>query len=125
VPRNIRTSMICAMAGAALGLVLAAPKAYAIAESTGTDGSNARAVHALGRTGEGVNVGLISARNVRTTHEAFEDPCGVSHAFNYDFSEDGIEFSGHDTRMKAIRTISVWRRGPISTARESPTITTP
>ncbi len=87
------------MAGGALGLGLALPKAYGLAESTGPDGSNARAVHALGQTGEGVNVGLISARNVRTTHEAFEDPCGVSHAFNYDFTGDGIEFSGHDTRM--------------------------
>lgn len=91
--------MICAIAGAVLWLVLAAPKAYGLAESTGPDGSNARAVHALGQTGEGVNVGLISARNTRTTHEAFEDPCGVSHAFNYDFTGDGIEISGHDTRM--------------------------
>jgi len=40
VPRNIRTSMICAIAGAALWLVLAAPKAYGLAESTGPDGSN-------------------------------------------------------------------------------------
>jgi hypothetical protein len=78
------------------------PKAYGLAESTGPDGSNALAVHALGQTGEGVNVGLISARNARITHEAFEDPCGVSHAFNYDFSGDGIEFSWHDTQMAGI-----------------------
>jgi len=102
VPRSIRTSMICAMAGAALWLVLAAPKAYGLAESTGPDGSNARAVHALGQTGEGVNVGLFSARNTRTTHEAFKDPNGVSHAFSYDFTGDGIEFSWHDTRMAGI-----------------------
>lgn len=94
--------MICAMAGAALWLVLAAPKAYGLAESTGPDGSNARAVHALGQTGEGVNVGVISARNTRTTHEAFKDPNGVSHAFSYDFTGDGIEISGHDTQMAGI-----------------------
>jgi len=99
VPANIRISMICAMACAALGQALVAPKAYGIAESTGPDGSNARAVHALGQTGVGVNVGLMSAGNTRTTHEAFEDPCGVSHAFSYDFTGDGIEISGHDTRM--------------------------
>jgi hypothetical protein len=91
--------MICAMAGAALWVDLAVPKAYGIAESTGPDGSNAQAVHALGWVGEGVNVGLMSAGNVRTTHGAFEDPCGVSGAFNYDFTGDGIEISGHDTRM--------------------------
>ena len=91
--------MICAMAGAALWLVLPVPRAYGIAESTGPDGSNVQAVHALGQTGEGVNVGLMSARNTRTTHEAFKDPCGVSHAFSYDFTGDGIEISGHDTRM--------------------------
>ena len=78
------------------------PKAYGLAESTGPDGSNALAVHALGQTGEGVNVGLISARNTRITHEAFEDPCGVSHAFSYDFTEDGIEISWHDTEMAGI-----------------------
>ncbi|HIJ67714.1 MAG TPA: S8 family serine peptidase [Planctomycetes bacterium] len=99
MPANIRNSMICAIAGAALWAALAAPKAYAIAESTGPDGSNVRAVQALGQTGEGVNVGLVSARNTRTTHEAFKDPNGVSHAFSYDFTGDGIEFSGHDTRM--------------------------
>jgi hypothetical protein len=78
------------------------PKAHGLAESTGPDGSNAQAVHALGETGEGVNVGLISARNARITHEAFNDPNGVSHAFNYDFTGDGIEIHWHDTRMAGI-----------------------
>ncbi len=61
-------------------------KAYGLDESTGPGGSNSIAVHQLGDTGEGVNVGLISAGNVRTTHEAFKDANGISHAFNYDFS---------------------------------------
>jgi len=89
------------MACAALGLLLA-PKAYGLAGSTGPDGSNAQAVHALGRVGKGVNVGVVSLRNTRTTHEAFKDPNGVSHAFSYDFSGDGIEFSWHDTQMAGI-----------------------
>ena len=50
---------------------LAIQKVYALAESTAQGGSNAQAVHQLGETGEGVNVGLITARNVLTTHEAF------------------------------------------------------
>jgi hypothetical protein len=78
------------------------PKAYGLAESTGPDGSNAQGVHALGETGEGVNVGVVSLRNTRITHEAFEDPCGVSHAFSYDFTGDGIEISSHDTHMAGI-----------------------
>jgi hypothetical protein len=76
----------------------------------GSDGSNALAVHALGHTGEGVNIGVVSLRNTRTTHEAFGDPCGVSHAFAYDFSGDGVEFSWHDTQMAGI----VASRGGIS-----------
>ena len=110
MPRNVRTSMICAVGCAVLWLGLAAPLAYGLAESMGPDGSNVLAVHALGQTGEGVNVGVVSLRNTRTTHEAFEDPCGVSHAFAYDFSGDGIGISSHDTQMAGI----VASRGGIS-----------
>ena len=78
------------------------PKAYGLAESTGPDGSNARAVHELGESGEDVNVGLISARNIRTTHEAFEDANGQSRAFNHDFTGDGIFIYSHDTWMAGI-----------------------
>ncbi len=102
--------MICAIGCAVLWLGLAAPRAWGLAESMGPDGSNVLAVHALGQTGEGVNVGIISARNTRTTHEAFEDPCGVSHAFAYDFSGDGTGISSHDTQMAGI----VASRGGIS-----------
>jgi hypothetical protein len=95
---------------AVLWLALAAPRAYGLAESMGPDGSNVLAVHALGQTGEGVNVGVVSMRNTRTTHEAFKDPCGVSHAFAYDFSGDGTGISNHDTQMAGI----VASRGGVS-----------
>ena len=75
---------------------------YALEESTQQEGSNAVAVHNLGETGQGVNVGVILARNVRTTHVAFLDDSNVSHAFNYDFSGDGISISSHDTQLAGI-----------------------
>jgi hypothetical protein len=81
---------------------IAAQKAYALEESTGPGGSNAKAVHQLGQTGEGVNVGLILARNVRTTHEAFKDANGIQHAFNFDFTGDGNSISSHDTQLAGI-----------------------
>ncbi len=77
-------------------------RAYGLAESTGPDGSNAKAVHALGESGTGIDVGFISAGNTRITHEAFADPCGISHAFNYDFGGDGIDIINHDTWMGGV-----------------------
>lgn len=83
-------------------------KACALAESTAQGGSNAQAVHALGQTGENINIGLIAGRNVLTTHEAFYDkdvngnPTGSTHVFNYDFSGDGIAPVNHDTWMAGI-----------------------
>ena len=78
-------------------------KVYGLEESTGPGGSNSAAVHQLGITGEGVNVGLILSRNVRTTHEAFKDGNGVSHAFNYDFTDScGISIIAHDTQLAGI-----------------------
>jgi hypothetical protein len=87
---------------------LAIQKVYALAESTAQSGSNAQAVHQLGETGENVNVGLITGRNILTTHEAFYDkdangnPIGSTHAFNYDFSGSGIAPANHDTWMAGI-----------------------
>lgn len=75
---------------------------YALEESTQQGGSNAVAVHNLGETGEGVNVGLMLIGNVRTTHEAFTDDNGVSHAFNRDFTGGGISISSHDTQLAGI-----------------------
>ena len=75
-------------------------RAYGLAGSTGLDGSNAQAVHALGETGEGINVGFISQDNTRISHEAFKDPNGISHAFSYDFrssyTRDDATVSDHD-----------------------------
>jgi hypothetical protein len=91
-----------------LCLDLASQRAYALVGSTAQGGSNAQAVHALGETGENVNVGLIAARNVLATHEAFYDkdangnPIGSTHAFNYDFSGSGIAPVNHDTWMAGI-----------------------
>ncbi len=82
---------------------LAIQKAYALAESTAQYGSNAQAVHALGEIGEDVNVGLISAKNTRTTHEAFKDDSDVSHAFHYDSTdEDLYEPDSHDTWVAGV-----------------------
>jgi hypothetical protein len=78
-------------------------RAYGLAESTGPGGSNSIAVHELGETGAGVNVGLILSRNVLITHEAFKDGSGVSHAFNYDFTDScGISIIAHDTQLAGI-----------------------
>ncbi|MBN1765524.1 MAG: S8 family serine peptidase [Sedimentisphaerales bacterium] len=77
-------------------------KVYALAESITTEGSNARALHDLGETGAGVNVGLISRANTRVTHEAFKDANEVTHAFAYDFTGDGTTNDSHDTGMAGI-----------------------
>jgi hypothetical protein len=77
-------------------------KVYGLEESTGPGGSNSIAVHQLGDTGQGVNVGLILGGNVRTTHEAFKDDNNNTRAFNYDFSGSGIGIIAHDTQLAGI-----------------------
>lgn len=89
---------------AALYCGVSAQQVYGLEESTGSGGANAIAVHQLGETGEGVNVGLILYRNVRTTHEAFKDSNGTPHAFNYDFTGDGNSILDHDTQLAGIIT---------------------
>lgn len=89
---------------------------YALQGSTGIDGSNAQAVHELGYTGQGINVGLISARNVRDTHEAFNDSNGV-HVFNFDYSQSDVNymggsFPGHDTWVAGIIASRGWTGRP-------------
>ena len=78
------------------------PRAIGLDESAGPIGSNALAVHALGQTGQNINVGLISQDNALATHEAFEDANGVLHLFNYDFTDEGINPTDHDTSIAAI-----------------------
>jgi len=73
-------------------------KAYGLEESTGPGGSNSTAVHQLGETGAGVNVGFLSLGNVLTTHEAF-----LSHAFNItDYNGPAISVIAHDTQLAGI-----------------------
>jgi hypothetical protein len=98
---------------------------YALQGSTAENGSNAIAVHQLGITGRGVNVGLISARNVRNTHEAFNDSNGV-HVFNSDYSQSGVDYMGgsvpgHDTWVAGIIASRGWTGHPndIGTAPDS------
>ena len=105
---------ICIIAGMALCPHTLMPKAHGLAESTGPDGSNAKAVHELGETGEGINVGIISADNVLKSHQAFYDkdsngdPIGESHVDNNDFSGYGIHEYSHDTWMAGIVASRGW-----------------
>jgi hypothetical protein len=112
VQKYIFRAVFFIIAGAILCPHALTTKAHGLAESTGPNGSNAQAVHALGEISEGINVGLISAENTRTTHEAFEDSNGVVHAFHYDFTDDGnlYEPSSHDTWVAGI----VASRGGVS-----------
>jgi len=89
---------------------------YGLQGSTAANGSNARAVHELGYTGQGINVGLISARNVRDTHDAFNDSNGV-HVFNFDYSETDVNYMGggvpgHDTWVAGIIASRGWTGYP-------------
>ncbi|HAL44878.1 MAG TPA: hypothetical protein DCP47_03025 [Phycisphaerales bacterium] len=70
------------------------------------NGSNVAALHFMGLTGAGVNVGLISGRNVYSSHLAFNDSSGV-HVINSDYSGSGINYDGgsvpgHDTWVAGI-----------------------
>jgi len=81
-------------------------------KSVEQNGSNAHMLHLLGYTGLGVNVGLISARNVRSTHLAFNDVNGC-HIFNLDYSGDGVNYTGgavpgHDTWVAGIIASRGW-----------------
>jgi len=102
VSKYVRTVGVVCILSAAFCCDALVPRAFGLAESTQSGGSNTVAVHQLGETGEGVNIGLILARNVRATHEAFTDSNGLPHAFNYDFSGDGNAISSHDTQLAGI-----------------------
>jgi hypothetical protein len=101
VSRYARIAAMWGIIVSALCFVLT-QKAYGLEESTGPGGSNSAAVHQLGETGAGVNIGFISVGNVRTTHEAFKDANGFTHVFNYDFAGDGNSIIAHDTQLAGI-----------------------
>jgi len=73
---------------------------FGLKEAVGEYGVNAYAVHQKGVTGAGINIGLLSAGNVRKSHIAFERKSGS--AANYDFTESGLSRSSHDTHMAGI-----------------------
>ncbi|MBW8001208.1 MAG: S8 family serine peptidase [Planctomycetes bacterium] len=101
--KGLRASIIAIAALAFIQSDCMLTKLYALAESTTTNGSNAKALHDIGITGQGVNIALIASDNARTTHEAF-DVSGTPHAFAYDFTGDGINITSHDTWMAGIAT---------------------
>jgi subtilisin family serine protease len=74
---------------------------FGLKEALGKHGINAYAVHQKGITGTGVNIGLLSAGNVRKGHIAFERKSG-SAVTNYDFTESGLSRASHDTHMAGI-----------------------
>ncbi|MDD5135663.1 MAG: S8 family serine peptidase [Phycisphaerae bacterium] len=93
-------------------LLLICSSCYALQGSTAEGGSNAAGLHQLGLTGKGINIGLLGARNVRNTHEAFNDSNSV-HIFNFDFSGSGIDYMGgsapgHDTWVAGIIASRGW-----------------
>ncbi|MBN1787383.1 MAG: S8 family serine peptidase [Sedimentisphaerales bacterium] len=85
---------------------------YALHGSTAADGSNCQALHDINITGAGINIGLIAVRNVRDTHQAFNDSNGP-HVFNYDYSTSGVNYmggliTGHDTWVAGIIASRGW-----------------
>lgn len=75
--------------------VLCVASAFALSNSTGPNGCNAQAVHALGYTGQGVKIGLVSQAHTLYTHEAF-----AGAASWYDATDQNIyEPRWHDTSL--------------------------
>jgi len=90
---------------------LLSPLSFALQESTGPNGCNAKAVWDDGYTGQGVSVGVLSVMHSRISHEAFFDknpdgtPTGLSHAHYIDPTGDTInpyEPLSHDTTVAGI-----------------------
>lgn len=89
-------------------LTLTGARAYGLAEATGPNGSNAQALHDLDLKGAGINIGLISAWNVYSEHEAFalEDsngqPTDANRVTNLVFFGSSVRKFDHDTWMAGI-----------------------
>ena len=75
--------------------------AFALKEAMDENGINAYAVHQKGITGDGVNIGFLSAGNARKGHAAFERQTGSAVSL-YDFTGSGLSRSSHDTEMAGI-----------------------
>lgn len=85
-----------------IAFVFVCGSAFGLVQSAGPYGSNARLVQQQGITGKGINIGLLSSGNVRSSHEAFALPDSQSVISNYDFSGKGVSFSSHDTQVAGI-----------------------
>ena len=78
--------------------ILLSACAFGLQESTGPNGSNVQTVHALGFSGQGITVGLISQDHARVSHEAF-----AGHAHWYDATDQNNYVpSNHDTSVGGI-----------------------
>jgi hypothetical protein len=88
--------------------ILLSACAFGLQESTGPNGSNVQAVHALGYEGLNINIGFISQDNLLVSHEAFYEkdqnglPTGPQHAFVHDPLGFGINATSHDTELAGI-----------------------
>lgn len=87
---------------AAVIACLLSANAWPLVESVGSNGINARSVHAQNITGKGINIGMLSSGNARAAHEAFVLPNGQRTVFNHDFSGKGVSFTSHDTQIAGI-----------------------
>ena len=74
---------------------------FALQDAVGEHGINAYALHKQGITGQGVNIGFLSAGNARKGHVAFERG-DKSAVMLYDFTGSGLSRSAHDTEMAGI-----------------------
>ncbi len=78
-------------------VLFACTNVYALQGSTAANGSNVQAVHDIGITGAGINIGFVSSQNVFVGHNAFRDANGVIHAENV--NSDLNNGFWHDTVM--------------------------
>lgn len=70
--------------------------------SVGPDGSNARALHEEGLTGNDVGIVLISIANARATHEAFARNGSERAVIAHAFPDTQTTWASHDTQMAGI-----------------------
>lgn len=93
---ELRYCSCAGLFGMCVGVVVwvSAP-VLALSNSTGPNGCNVQAVHALGYTGQNIKIGLLSAAHARVTHEAFDGAVSWYDATG----EDQYEPFWHDTPM--------------------------
>ena len=85
---------------------LVATSVYGLAESTGPEGSNARALYNLDKTGDGIEVGILGLHYVEPNHTAFEN-IAIENITQEGFDNVTIEY-WHDTIMAGIIASGGW-----------------